>query len=249
MIYSIDLPKLRNGEFLQFMTDALGIVNLNNATTLQVKQQYTNLQTVNKSMEALFKVDTSSPVTEEIQALDARRDAAINGIMAVINGYTYHFNDATKAHAMALSHHLSTFGVSIAKNNYQSETAILRSIINDWNTQPELTAALTALNLTNWKKELETANTEFSSQYLIRTQQLGAAEPVTMVDKRIEATNAYYALRDKIDAYHTINDGANPYGKAVKELNALIDQYNTLLAGRQGAAVASDASVMEKVKE
>lgn len=232
MITSIDLIKLRNGEFLQFMTDYLNIVNLNNPTTLQVKQQYSNLQVINKAMEALFIKNSSNPVTEELQLLDARRDAAINSIIAIINAYTSHFIAATKAHAITLSKHLAVFGVGIAKRNYQTETAVLRSIINDWDAQPELTAALTALNLTAWKKELETANTAFATKYVNRTQQLGAVTTDTVREKRVEATTAYYALRDRINAYFTINEGAAPYSKTIDELNALINQYNILLAGR-----------------
>lgn len=235
MITSIDLSKLRNSEFLQFMTDYLGVVNLNNTTTLQVKQQHTNLQAIVKTIEALFKVDTSNALSDELQALDTRRDAAINGIAALINGYTYHYDATTKAHAIALNNHLAIFGVSIAKNNYQSETTILRNIINDWDTQPKLTAAITALGLTAWKKELETANSTFATKYITRTQELGAANPDNIPTKRTEAINAYYALRDRLDAFFTINDGAAPYNKAVSELNALIAQYNTLLAGRQAS--------------
>lgn len=236
MITSIDLAKLRNSEFLQFMTDCLSIVNLNNATTLQVKQQYSSLQAITKTIETLFKIDPSNSLSDELQALDARRDAAINGIAELINGYTYHYDAATKAHATTLSKHLAIFGIGIAKNNYQSETTILRSIINDWNTQPKLTAALTTLNLISWKTELETANNAFATKYLTRTQQLGAANPDSIRNKRVEAINAYYALRDRIDAFFTVNEGAAPYSKAVNELNALITQYNTLLAGRQAKA-------------
>jgi len=61
---------------------------------------------------------------------------------------------------------------------------------------------------------------------------LGAANPATILEKRLASVQLYYALRDRIDAFYTINNGANPWGKTVNELNALIDQYNVLLAGR-----------------
>lgn len=233
MITSIDLIRLRNSEFLQFMTDVLGIVNLNNATKLQVKQQYTNLQTLNKAIDGLFVTDNSNPITEELQILDARRDNAINGITAVINGYTYHFNAATKAQATILNNHLALFGIGIARNNYQSETTILRNIIADWNTKPELKTAITSLDLTSWKTELEAANNAFATRYLSRTQQLGAASTDTIAGKRAEATTAYYALRDRLDAFFTIHEGAEPYTKTTNELNALINQYNIILTARK----------------
>jgi len=61
---------------------------------------------------------------------------------------------------------------------------------------------------------------------------LGAANPSTILEKRLASVQLYYALRDRLAAHHNINDGANPWGKTVNELNALIDQYNVLLAGR-----------------
>jgi hypothetical protein len=61
---------------------------------------------------------------------------------------------------------------------------------------------------------------------------LGAVNPATILEKRLESVQLYYALRDRLAAHHNINDGANPWGKTVNELNALIDQYNVLLAGR-----------------
>lgn len=50
-------------------------------------------------------------------------------------------------HASALEAHLNLFGTGIARENYQSETTLLRNIINDWKTKPELAQAITALQL------------------------------------------------------------------------------------------------------
>ena len=243
MIKSIALKDLRNGEVLQFNTDILAIVNLNNPLVLKVQPEYNNLLVVNQVIEGLFKTDSSNPITEELQALDARRDAAINGMIAVINGYSYHFNAAINTHATHLKNHLNLFGAGIARDNYQSETTTLRTIINDWINKPELAVAVTALNLIDWKNELETANTSFASKWLTRTQELGAVSSDTIKAKRTDAANAYYTLRETLDAYNTINKGADPFGKTINELNALIDQYNVLLAGRKGGGTNVTPSV------
>jgi hypothetical protein len=241
MINSIDFVKLRNGELLQFNSDFLSIVNLNNPATLNVVNAYTALLIINQSIEQLFKTDQSNPLTEELQNLDARRDDAINGITQVINGYTYHFDETIKAYANKLNEHLALFGTGIAKDNYQSETATLRNIITDWTDKPLLADAITALNLGSWKTELATANTNFAIKYLERTQDLGAVSYDTIKAKRLEAATAFYGLRNKIDAYFTISEGAEPYAKTINELNALIDQYNLLLTNRKNGAVNTPA--------
>jgi hypothetical protein len=234
MINSIKLLLLRNGEFLQFNADFLKIVNLNNPATLQVEAAYNELFAIKQSIEALFKTDTSNPITEELEVLDARRDAAITGISTVISGYTSYYDNNIKAAAIKLNNHLALFGAGIARDNYQSETATIRSIVEDWTNKPELAAAITTLNLGGWKTELEAVNTSFNTKYLARTQEFGAVSADTIKTKRQEAINAFYKLRNNINAHFILQDGAEPYNKVTNELNALIDQYNKLLAARQG---------------
>lgn len=233
MIFAgIDLMKLRNAEFLQFSKDVMGIITLNNTLALQVGNQFVAFQNITNEIETLFVTDQGNDTTPIIQALDARRDAAITGITLMANAMVYHFDPAIKAAAIAISDNLRLYGGGIARQNYMAETASINNIIADWNTKPNLTAAIALLQLNAWKAELQNANTDFATQYIARTQQLGAANPATILEKRLSSVQLYYALRDRLAAHHNINDGANPWGKTVNELNALIDQYNVLLAGR-----------------
>ena len=104
-------------------------------------------------------------------------------------------------------------------------------IVNDWETKPELAAAITSLGLTSWVDELKTANKLYEQKYLERTQAYGNANPDTLKAKRDETMVAYYELRKFIDANSVVNSGA-AYEKLIGELNALIDQYNELLNTR-----------------
>jgi hypothetical protein len=147
MINTIDLKTLRNGEFLQFQTDLLAIIGLNNPTALHVQAQYAALTSKVQEVEALFRTDPGNPITDEIQALDARRDAAVNGLLFVARGYANHYDENIRAYATKLNNHLELFGVGIARDNYQSETASIRNIVNDWGNKPELSEALGNLKL------------------------------------------------------------------------------------------------------
>lgn len=243
MINSIPLQTLRNGEFLQFIADVLGIVSLNNPAQLQVNSQFTQLQTEYSALQELFKTDRGNPVTDEILALDIRRDDAVTGMSALVNAYTYHFNPALRNPANVLQANLKLYGAGIARDNYMSETASISSIVGDWKNKAELQAAITTLQLADWLTELEQANTAFNTRYISRTQEMGAASPDNIKLKRVMVANAYYALRDHVDAYFTINQGAEPFAKATNEINALVDQYNALLAGR--LAKPADSRVKE----
>jgi len=182
----------------------------------------------------MFKTDQSSLITAVIETLDIRRDSAFWGISKNIDSYAHHFTPAMVTASTLLSEHLSIFGTAteVATSNLQSETATIRSIVTDFTTTVNLVAAITLLGLTTWVSELKTANDALAVKYLERTVEIGAANPNTIKDKRLEANAGYFELRDMINGYNTISKGATMYTKTTSELNALIAQYNLVLTNR-----------------
>lgn len=234
MINSIHLYSLRNGEYSQFILDTLSFIQKNDPKKLMVEYQYDQLLAISHDIEKLFKMEQGSILSDELMALDERRDDAINGLTTIINGHAYSTDPEVKANAKLLANHLAIFGSGIAKDSFQSETSTIRNIIADWDQKPELLAALTALNLLPWKKELTEANNLFSQLYLTRAENAGSANPANIKSKRAEANNAFYKLRDRLNSYYDINEGAEPFGKTVNAINGLISYYNNLLARRGG---------------
>ncbi len=234
MTKGITLQNLRNPEFLQFLKDCSSIVLTNDPAALKVTDQYNSVQIVRKTLEELFMPERSNPNTEDIIALDLRRDKAINGITAYAQSLTYHFDATTNVAATVLANYFSGYGSGIARENYTSETAILTNIVTDLTNKPNLSAAVATLQLIDWVTELDTANQAFNQKYLARTQEAATASTDTMKAKRLEAANAYYDLRNNLDAYFTITKGAEPFATTINQLNALIDQYNKLITGRSG---------------
>ncbi len=231
MIQSIELYKLRNAEYLQFTTDILKITALNNPASLQVQAKYDALNVFKNDLETLFKKSTANPITAEIENLDKRRDNAVSGILAVVNGFSYHFDLAIANQAKTVLEYLKIYSGNIANENYNAETATINNMVSDFETKPELIAALTALNLVAWKNELKAANADFSTQYIARTIDLATASPDNLKTKRLEANAAFYELRNHIDAFATISPSV-AYTKTINEINVLITQYNALLVGR-----------------
>ena len=231
MLNAIDLRTLRNGEFVQFGADFYGLINANNPVALIIEPQLLTFKASLDEVTRLFKLERTSPVTQELILLDERRDRAITGISGVIYSYCYHFDAATADAANALATNLKLYGAGIARLNFPTESATITAIINDWETKPKLLEAITKLGLGAWVAELKAANQLFGQKYLERTQEYGAANPDTLRAKREETLVAYYELRKFIDAYAVINPSA-AYDKLIKELNALIDQYNGLLSSR-----------------
>ncbi len=236
MIQAIDILRLRNPEYIQFSRNFLTIVSLNNPTTLKVQPEYDAFDGVIKEIEALFKTDQGSNITPIIEALDVRRDTAIGGIFKYIDACTSHFNDAKKQAADVLMSQLKVYGTatSVATASLPAETAIITSLVTDFTAKPDFAAAIAALTLTDWVTELKTANELLAQKYIERTVELGGNNPNTLKDKRTEANLLYYALRDMLAAQATVAKSAAPFAKTISEVNALVDQYNILLAGRAG---------------
>lgn len=230
---TIDLPKLRNAEYLQYAKDFAAIINRNNPAVLDIDAKFTAFNGKIAELESLYKKATANEKTKDIMALDERRDDAINGIYYFLLGHSYHYDAQEKQNAQLLLSNLSLYGSGISRMNYQAETATLNNILRDWETKPELAAAVNSFNLTPWVTELKTANEAFNDQYLLRTQEYGDANPDTIRTKRDETTATYYALRDRIDALHLLVETApSPYATVINQLNALTDQYNALLINR-----------------
>jgi len=230
MINSIDLRNLRNADYLQFQKDFLSVIFRNDLAALQVESKYNALSAKTDELENLFKKVLSNPISQELVALDERRDDAINGIYYTALANSYHFDLATKQSANVLLANISLYGSGIARLNYQAETATLTNLINDWENKPELSQAIGVFNLKSWKEELKTINTEFATRYLDRTQDYGNATPETLKLKREETNTVYYALRDRINALHLlVETPPSLYSTVINQLNALIDQYNLLL--------------------
>ncbi|MBJ7429256.1 MAG: hypothetical protein JHD28_09925, partial [Bacteroidia bacterium] len=207
--------------------------DLNNANALLVKDEKDLLDANIAKIMEIYAVTQKSELTPEIEALDARRDKAINGIIITINGLTYHFDSAKSNAANLLAEALKPYGSGIATLNYALETAQIDGIVKDFITKLDLKTAANLLGLTDWITELNTANAEFNNLYIARTQQLGAANPDNIKVLRQEANQKYYDLRDMLDGYYITKKKIDPWKKTINELNALIDQYNTLLANRK----------------
>lgn len=231
---AIDLFKLRNAEYLQYMKDFTGIINLNNPAQLAIDAKLNAFVSKTDELESLYKKALANEKTQALLAIDEKRDDAVNGIYYFLMGYSYHFDPMRKQNAQILLENMALYGSGIARLNYQAETATINNLLRDWENKPELADAIILFELSSWVNEMKAANDEFNTQYLLRTQEYGDASPETIKLKREEVNVAYYALRDRIDALHLlVETPPSPYVTVINQLNALTNQYNVLLVNRK----------------
>ncbi|WP_109832730.1 DUF6261 family protein [Reichenbachiella versicolor] len=230
---TIHMNHLRNIEFSQFISDCLAILGQHDPEALNIKAEYDALKRSSTLLIQLMMPERGYALTKDMEATDERRDAATNGLLTVITAHQYHYDETIKSHAENLARQFNLYGSGIARQNYQEQTGSLTSLIADIKSKTEMSEAITALKLDDWLAELEDSNIAFSNLYLARNKTMVNQSPETVKETRNKIVMEYYALRDMLGAYNTVNKGAEPFSSAISEVNGIIDSYNQLLEKRQ----------------
>lgn len=238
MISSINLHKLRNAEYIQFGKDALKLITDANATTLGIAKQATAFQVSIDAIDKAFKTEQGNPISQQLMLLDAQRDNLFNGIWKITDGYLLHFTDDIVAKAELLKKNLLTYGKNTTKLSYPAETANINSLITDWELKPDLTAAASALHLTEWKDQLKTINTAFANAYSLRAKTEGDATNVGILKElRLPSVKLWDRLTTTLAAQYYLHEEdttlAPKYVLLINSLNALINTYQTIVTIRQ----------------
>ncbi len=239
------LNRYRHGEFLQYLKDILQLLGEQDIAALQLTTQHDALQPQVAAIDAAFKQSQGSEITQELITLDEQRDNALTGLRAVINGYQYHFEQATSNAAKALLNNIDNHGNNIQRLSYQEQTAVLNSIIADWEGQTELTAAVTALNLTTWLDYLKTTNSSFATRYLSRVEEQAANATGDIPELREQATTSYRALIAHIKAHATLAT-APQHSTLLEQISVLAGQYNQVVDNR--SATTNDTTQSSEVQ-
>lgn len=233
--------RYRNSEFLQYMKDVLELVNANDVDALQLTTQRDALATLTDQMDNLFQQEQSSGITQELIDLDTRRDKAFMGIKANLEAYSYHYDESMQSAARSLLFNLNNYGTNIPRMNYQAETAVIDSMLSDWETETDLINAITTTGLANWVAELKTANQAFNDRYLARISESAANPATSFTSVREVTSNAYRELTAHVEAHATL--GSNVvHQELVNEFSVLAKQYNQTVGLRLRSDTTDESS-------
>ncbi|WP_321516473.1 DUF6261 family protein [Marinifilum fragile] len=245
---SIQLRQLRHNEFIQYNKNFLEILTGFDLEALKVKMQSDSFSSLLSDMTALYMPDRGSEITKLLEEDDARRDKAINGIQAVVEGFCNHFDNEYVMAATVLLNSLNKYGSRISKQNYQGETAILDSILQEWKSESVLINALSKLSLTAWADELEAANAKFNTDYLDRVKEDAEQSDVKIIDIRNQMIESYRVLTTRIEAFATISDDET-YATIINQVNSVIPKYNAVVDARKPKKEEEETTEEEVVSE
>lgn len=225
MISTPNLRRYRNSEFIAFFNDVIRLVQEVNIAALATP--LSGLQNVYNDLDTSFQVSQGNLMTNTIQTLDARRDAAIKGIRGVAKSYQNHFETASTDAAALILQAIDKYGRQISELNYQAQTASMKGLIKDIENDADLTTALTTLNLTTWFTEMKIANEAFEQKYLERVTDNAAKKVVPVSKHRPIAVQEYETLVKYIEANEVLNP-SEELTTLKKSLEELINKYNAL---------------------
>ncbi len=232
MVTQIRISALKNKEFIQFFTDVLAIIQQTGPIVLSVQTQYQQLETVLAEADALLHNRRTHKLSTQLEALDARRESAMNGLLRLIEGYLYSTDVQQKTFAETLQNHINGFGGNPARDNYQGQTTMVRRLLSDFSNQPDLHQSIAGLGLSAWLTELSSANLAFSAQYLARAQDTSLGSPESVSRKRNDVIAAWNKLRTRLNSHYDIEDGIEPWAGTINFINSLSGYYTNLLIKR-----------------
>ncbi|TCJ13945.1 hypothetical protein EPD60_07630 [Flaviaesturariibacter flavus] len=233
---ALHLTPLTNEEFIQFFTQLLKAIDTDPlpmpAVMLGAKA---SVAAHLEDISLLFKRDHASRLTQKLVQLDGRRDDFVVGLQDLCEGHCYNPDEALREQAALLDRRLEVYGPRIYKQNYQQETAIINALVRDFREDPDCAAAVAALGLRTWIDALDRTNKEFDALFLERAAlEVDKDIPYTMIQKRDEMRVAYENLLNKLDGFYHTAEGAEPWGRMVKLVEILTQEYREIVSARKG---------------
>ncbi|MGE0079554.1 MAG: DUF6261 family protein [Bacteroidales bacterium] len=229
-ILRINLRSLRNEEHFQLHTEFKSEVERIGAEPLNVVEAFNAYQPRYSNEEDALLLIRKSATTAQLTEADGERDIIYRGIVDSVKSWQNHFTPEKREAARRLKVLLDSFG-NVPRKPYNEGTAAIAKLMVE--TQGEYASDVNALGLKDWFTELQTKNTAFDTLMKSRYSEEANQTEFRMKTARTELDAAYRAIVERIEALMLIN-GTAEYDEFVRELNARIEKFNSLLAVRRG---------------
>lgn len=241
-IKSININNLRNDEHFQLHTELRKLVEKHGAAALNIEAAFAAYLPLYAAVdEALTKVSKSA-LTADIHAADKRRDALFRGMVNANKSAADHFKPDVQAAAKRLKVLLDTYG-NLAQKPLNEETAALHNLLQELEGSYAADAKLAGL--ADWAAELKAANAAFGKLVTDRYEEAALKTDLVLKQCRREADEAYRAIAERVNALAVV-EGVAKYEDFIRQLNAVLEKYATLLAQRRGRG-AKEAEKQEQV--
>ena len=243
MIHTALFKNYRIQEFLQFITNILLIVKRHDPAKLKIAPYFTTLTQHHESLVAAYKQDTLSEVTPQLAQLDAKRDEAIVCLRQVCEGYMRHPDERLRIAGKTIVECIDKYGSKLYHLNYGAETAALKNLVRDLQTNDACIIALKDLHMEALVQQMHETNLKFEDLFIERLVEFSQYEGKTTRELTQLTTEAYRTLVQYIDA-HALLTPSEKYTSLIKLMNENIDHYNQVVEKRKSTGEPEEVDMI-----
>ena len=229
------LVSYQNEEHFGLHTFVQEVVEEADPVLLKIKVQADayKLKLLNERI-ALDQVQKSS-YTRLMDLAEGARDQPIRSFFKVVDGMLDHFDPVVSASAYRIKVINDSFrDITRLSDSKQSSAEV--SYVDALKANM---ADITILLLTAWVVEIESKENAFLDLKKSRFEEKDEKTTLNMKDVRVDVDKSFNALRDRINAFITI-DGDVQYATLVTKINNRIHSFNTGIAQRKGQQNGND---------
>ena len=176
--------------------------------------------------------------TEDIDALDKARDAALSAYLNALKAMTASPNQTKQTGAKYLQFIRDKYSLATA-DEYMKETTAIQQMIQELEADQQATAALTATGLDDWLTDLKTKNEAFLAKMNERTEAQAGQQKGIVRETRLQCESAYRDVVKLVNALAIVEVPAGfNYDTVIDLMNAEIEHYRQILA-RKGSSSGS----------
>ncbi|EZH74243.1 hypothetical protein ATO12_15365 [Aquimarina atlantica] len=232
MLTSSNLIVLHKEEFIEFLRNTVDICEKNDPVALHIQTKVDPLRKIVARLDDALIYEREKEFTKELEELDRNRDEAVTGLRYGFLMNTYHKNPTVKTAAHLLLDRIDSYGGSIARMNYESESAAIHNLISDLETEHTLKTALQKVELQHWADHLKVTNQKFRELYSNRIEEESKHNKTSFTTIKPEAITVYTQLINRIKAYIELDEN-NIYDVLQRELTTLAERYQQIITHRK----------------
>jgi len=236
MLKSPSFKNYRIQEFIQFTSNVLMIVKQHGADKLKIKALYTMLFQSFEQLQSTYKQDGDNETTRQLMHLDNRRDQAVICLRKICDGYAHHHDKALNAAGRQVVACIDKYGSKLYHLNYSAETAVLKNLVQDLQTDPACNSAIQEMHLEAVVKEIKQVNEKFEKLFIERLENFSKDETKSTKELIRSVTEAYRTLVQHVEAHATLAPSA-AYTSFINHLNENIEHFNQVVERRKKSGV------------
>ncbi len=232
LFINLKFSKINNANAIGFYRSIANVVETANPVNLQVDNELLVFKNNIKTFDNVFNGVFSSKFTNELMALDERRDLDLRGIRWAAKSAAINRDAHVVKAGKTVLINIDKYGAKIESKPDKEETTIIRNICDEATKEGDFKDALETLGLLSWIDAMNATNNDFEKKLGERNQDVVSNKSkISPTQAVADARSSYETLLKAIDARNTL-DTTGKYTALIDAINNLIKATNTTVKAK-----------------